>query len=429
MMVAVGERQGSGLFRPGDGPMYIITLGHALTHWYPSSFFLVLPLIAVHLELSYTQIGVLITIRSVIQALVNIPGGAIVDMVGRRGLIMALSLLWCCIPYFFLGLSDNYALIVIASGLMGVGNNMWHPAAISDLSERYPTRRGWALSIHALGANLGDMLGPLVVGFLLVSIAYNQVFIGNLVPGLVLAGLFFVWLRGAAPAAGSAPPSLSLRGYWEGVVGLARNSGVMLLTLVGGLRAMTDNGLRTFIPFYLTGLGMGPALIGVYLAVVQGAGLIASPISGWGSDRFGRKPVVAGGMLATTIVIVIFTNLSFLTVDGVNFGWIFVGVLSLLGFFMYAMRPALQAWTMDMVPREMGGTTVGLMFGSQSLFAALSPALGGILADAWGLMAAFYFIATTVLIANVVVMLVPDRLNTKVTAAETPVGPAARSTV
>ena len=50
-------------------------------------------------------------------------------------LLMGLSLVWCCVPYFFLGLTDNYALIIICSSLMGVGNNLWHPAAISDLSE------------------------------------------------------------------------------------------------------------------------------------------------------------------------------------------------------------------------------------------------------------------------------------------------------
>jgi MFS family permease len=299
-----------------------------------------------------------------------------------------------------------------------VGNNLWHPAAISDLSERYPARRGFALSIHALGANLGDLLGPLVVGFLLVSFAYNQVFMGNLIPGLVVAGLFFIWLRGAAPAADAQHQTLSLRQYWNGVVSLTRNSGVMLLSLVGGLRAMTDNGLRTFIPFYLAGLGMGPAMVGTYLAVVQGAGLVASPLSGLLSDRIGRKPLVAGGMLATTIVVIIFANLSFIQIPGVDFGWIFVGALSLLGFFLYAMRPALQAWTMDMVPKEMGGTTVGLMFGSQSLFAAGAPLIGGILADAFGLMAAFYFVAATILAANIIVMAVPDRLLTRATAPE-----------
>jgi len=81
------------------------------------------------------------------------------------------------------------------------------------------------------------------------------------------------------------------------------------------------------------------------------------------------------------------------------------------------MRPALQAWTMHMVPKELGGTKVGLMFGSQALFAAVSPAVGGLLADAFGLMAAFYFVAATILAANIVVVLVPERL-VAVTEAE-----------
>ena len=393
----------------GDLPLYVITLGHALTHWYPSSFFLILPVLAGQIGLSYTQVGLLITVRSITLTLVNLPGGAIVDMVGRRGLLMALSLAWCCVPYFFLGLTSNYTLILVCSALMGVGNNLWHPAAISDLAERYPTRRGWVLSIHALGANLGDLLGPLAVGFLLVSMAYTDVFVANLVPGLLLAGLFFLWVRSeSATEPGS--ERLSVRRYWEGVKALGRNGAVILLSIVGGIRAMTQTGLSTFIPFYLAGLGMSPALVGAYLAVVQGAGLIASPASGSLSDRFGRKPFVAGGMLAVSVIVVIFANLTLISLPGVDFVWLFVAALALIGFFLFALRPAMQAWTMDMVPREMGGTTVGLMFGSQSLFSAVSPAVGGVLADSYGLMATFYFIAATILVANVIVMLVPDRL-------------------
>ncbi len=393
----------------GDLPLYVITLGHALTHWYPSSFFLILPVLAGQIGLSYTQVGLLITIRSVTLALVNLPGGAIVDMVGRRGLLMALSLAWCCVPYFFLGLTSNYTLILVCSALMGIGNNLWHPAAISDLSARYPTRRGWVLSIHALGANLGDLLGPLAVGFLLVSMAYTDVFVANLVPGLLLAGLFFLWVRGES-ARDTTTERMSVGRYWEGVKALARNSAVILLSIVGGIRAMTQNGLSTFIPFYLAGLGMSPALIGTYLAIVQAGGLVASPASGRLSDRFGRKPFVVGGMLAVSVVVVLFANLTLISLPGIDFMWLFVAAMALIGFFLFALRPVMQAWTMDMVPKEMGGTAVGLMFGSQSLFAAVSPAVGGVLADSYGLMATFYFIAATILVGNVIIMLVPDRL-------------------
>lgn len=348
--------------------------------------------------------------RAVTQTIVNLPGGAIVDMVGRRGLLMALALIWSGVPYFFLGLTTNYAVILVCMGLMGIGNNLWHPAAISDLSQRYPDRRGYAIAIHALGANLGDMLAPLVVGFLITFFLYSQVLIVSLIPGILLGALFFGWMRGEASKQTHLPEALSLIAYWRGVKELARNAGVLLLALVGGIRAMTQNGLSTFIPFYLTGLGMGPALVGVYLAVMQAAGLVASPISGVLSDRFGRKPLVTGGMLMTSVMVLLVANLNALPGLGIDFTWMFVGVLGLLGFFLYSMRPALQAWSMDLVPANMGGTTVGLVFGAQSFFSAFSPSIGGILADNYGLIAAFYFIAGTILLANLVVMLVPDRV-------------------
>lgn len=388
-------------------PLYAISLGHALTHWYPATFYLLLPFIAADVGLSYTQVGVLITMRAVSQTLVTLPGGAIVDMVGRRGLVMALALAWSGVPYFFLGLSTNYVVILACMGLMGLGGNLWHPAAISDLSERYPGRRGYAIAIHALGANLGDLLAPLAAGFLLVYLAYSHVLVANFVPGLALAALFFIWMRGEAAKQKGKTEALGLATYWHGLKEMARNAGVLLLSLVGGIRAMASQGLSTFLPFYLQGLGFGPALMGLYLAVVQGAGLIASPLSGLLSDRVGRKPVVTAGMVATSVIVIVIANLTLVSVD---LNWIFVGVLSLLGFFLYSMRPALQAWTMDLVPKHMGGTAVGLTFASQSLFSAVSPAVGGLLADQFGLLAAFYFIAATILVANLIVLVVPDRV-------------------
>jgi hypothetical protein len=35
----------------------LISAGHALTHWYPATFYLLLPLIGKELGLSYSQIG------------------------------------------------------------------------------------------------------------------------------------------------------------------------------------------------------------------------------------------------------------------------------------------------------------------------------------------------------------------------------------
>ena len=41
--------------------MGLITLGHSLTHWYPATFFMLLPLIGNEMGLSYSQIGFIMT--------------------------------------------------------------------------------------------------------------------------------------------------------------------------------------------------------------------------------------------------------------------------------------------------------------------------------------------------------------------------------
>lgn len=63
--------------------------------------------------------------------------------------------------------------------------------------------------------------------------------------------------------------------------------------------------------------------------------------------------------------------------------------------------------TLDQVPAEVGGTAVILLFGSASLFGSLAVLTGGLIADRHGLMPVFYFLAATIILGNLLVLLVP----------------------
>ena len=41
--------------------VWLITIGHGLTHWYPATFYLLLPIIGKELGLTYSQIGLIMT--------------------------------------------------------------------------------------------------------------------------------------------------------------------------------------------------------------------------------------------------------------------------------------------------------------------------------------------------------------------------------
>ena len=385
-----------------DSLIFTVSLGHTFTHWYPATFFIILPYLAKDLGLSYSQAGLLITLQSLAGTLINLPAGVVVDVIGKTSLIMVISLAWAGIPYFFLGLVENYYIILFCMVFIGVGNFLWHPPAMSILSARYPDRRGFALAIHSLGANLGDTLAPLAIGLSSNLISWRTSLFFNIIPGLLMGFILWRFLfnqSGSPNEIKGESQNISLKNYWIGIRGLVRNKDFIFLSLLSGLRAMTQNGLATFLPIYLVKeLNLNPALVGSYIAVMQGAGIASSPFSGWVSDKRGRKPVVNAGLFTTSLIIFLLVFL--------NMRWLFIAVMAFLGFFLYSLRPVIFAWIMDATPKEMGGTTVGILFGVQSLFMTISPFVCGIIADHFGLTVAFYFLAVTILFANILTFFV-----------------------
>jgi MFS family permease len=55
----------------------------------------------------------------------------------------------------------------------------------------------------------------------------------------------------------------------------------------------------------------------------------------------------------------------------------------------------------------MGGTSIGILFGTQAVGAAIGPLVGGLIADRYGLIATFYFLAFTVVVANLFIFFTP----------------------
>ena len=391
-----------------------MSAGHALTHWYPATFYLLLPLIGKELGLTYTQIGFILTTQHIVGAIANLPGGAVVDAYGKKGYLLVLSLLWIGVPYAVMSITHSYWVLLLCMALVGIGNNIWHPAAIPTLAYRYPERKGFVLSLHGMGGNLGEALAPLVVGALLTWLTWRQVVVINVVPGIVMAVLILVMLGAFKVAKERDPNSTNAAGdinakadepwsaqkYFADFVSLLHNKGLMLVSCSAAFRSLTQSGLLTFLPIYLAyEMGYNPFAVGVCMAVLQIAGFVASPFAGHLSDQWGRRRIIMSSMLLTGVTI-LGMILAGRTV------W-FVVFVALTGSFLYAMRSVLQAWAIENTPKHLAGTGVGLQFGITAIGGGIGPSLFGMIADAWGLQAAFYGLAVSIVLGNFMVMFVP----------------------
>src|SRR5262249_10402461 len=314
--------------------VWLITAGHALTHWYPSTFYLILPLVGKELGLSYVQIGSILTTQALCGAIANIPGGLIVDSVGRKGLLMSLSLFWIGAPYLLMGFSYDYWVLLTCAALVGIGTNLWHPTAIPLLAQHFPNRKGLAVSIHGMGGNVGDAVAPFVAGVLLGYLTWRQVVVVNVLPGILMALILLYCLgrmQSAPPPtqAGAAPARRSFRDVLLDFRLLLGNRTLVFICASSVFRSMTYGGLMTFLPIYLAHeLNYSSAGIGACMGALQIAGFIAAPISGHLSDKVGRRQIIMSSMAVTAVVI------AFMIVAGRSSAFVFF--IAFLGFFFFS---------------------------------------------------------------------------------------------
>jgi MFS transporter, FSR family, fosmidomycin resistance protein len=370
----------------------LLVAGHAVKHTYNSGFFLIVPEIARALGLNNTSVGFLNTARSFAGSGSNLPAGFIADRFSNRwGRILGLAMIVIGVFNFIMGQADSYWPILICAMVVSAAISFWHPPAIAALSHRFPERRGFAISLHGGGGSIGEASGPILVGALLGVLTWQGILQLSVVPA-VLTGIV-VWLL-MRRTTGHISTNSSFRSYVGGLRQfLANPQLVMIFVSVGGF-SMAQAAVNTFLPIYLRNeLNYEPVVAGAHLFLGQVAGIVSSPILGHLSDRYGRRAVLVPSLALLSVGIF---GLSMAPP-----GLALMASVAWIGAFMFPLMALFLATAMDRVGAAVQATTVSLVFGVGTLFGSFSPTIAGLLADGFGVRAAFHWGAAIALVAAV----------------------------
>lgn len=138
----------------------LVGLAHGTSHF---SHLLLAPLFPVFMRdfgLSFSDVGLLMSIFFVVSGSGQAMAGFVVDRIGAR------PVLFGAIGCFLLAslaasMATGYAGLVLVAALAGLGNAPFHPADFTILNQRVsPPRLGHAFSAHGLTGNLGWALAP-----------------------------------------------------------------------------------------------------------------------------------------------------------------------------------------------------------------------------------------------------------------------------
>jgi DHA1 family multidrug resistance protein-like MFS transporter len=127
------------------------------------------------------------------------------------------------------------------------------------------------------------------------------------------------------------------------------------------------------IPFYMEQLGAGGTELGLLVASYAVMRLIFGPVWGSLSDRVGRRPILAVGVLGYGITMIGFGLATRL--------WMMFAARILSGVLSSATSPTTMAYISDSTSKEERGGGMGLLGAAAGLGTIFGPALGGLLAD------------------------------------------------
>lgn len=363
--------------------------GHGLKHLYSAAFSIVLPEIKDSLLLSNLAAAALVTSREFSSGVVTMPAGFLADRFSNRWpQILTISLGLIALGYLLSGALEIYWAIILAVILAGVGTAMWHPAAIAALSDHFPHKRGFTLSLHGAGGSAGEVLGPLIAGGLLLVMSWNQLLIWSFFPAALTAVVVWAVLRGMRGQKGVS----SVREYFSGAGGLLQNRVLMAVVLLSSVRAMSNQIIVIFVPIYLREeLGYSTIIVGVYVSLLQVMGIVTHPLMGTISDRYGRKAALVPGMIAFGLLCI---ALAF-AAPGIQITLTIIAI----GAFIFTFHHIFIAAAIDISPPELRGTSVALIYTGSMVIGGLGSITAGVLADAISVEATFVYAGILVIIA------------------------------
>jgi MFS family permease len=385
--------------------LWLLSIAHAVNH----AQAVILPVIFLKIVdefgVGVQTITFLAAAGAISSGLIQATFAFLTRRISRRA-IMGIGGLLFGLGFAAQGAASSFGAFAVTNVVSRVGGSPQHPIGNGLLAEQYPPeRRGFAISAHISGGNVGTVIVALFGPVLMATLGWRGVSVIFGVPAALIALAILRWVRESGADRAAAIAEGSVRAA-IGVIGRdATIRRVYLASVLGG----GGRGLgvaNLFALIYLTHvLGLPESTTDVMYGGLIVLSVPMPLVAGWLSDRLGRRPVIVGAYVGGAVGF-----LAFIAVGSSIIG-LWIG-LAIMGLFSFAESPQLQALLADVAPTGIRDVTFALYFtlafGVGSLWTALYGGVIQALGEAAGLPIVFGMMAISFLLAAVVMWPVHD---------------------
>ena len=171
----------------------LVGMAHLISHFSQLLLAPLFPWLKVAFDVSYAELGLLMSIFFINSCVVQALSGFAVDRFGPRPVLFGgMALLG--VAAFGFASSHSYGMLTVFSVVAGIGNGVFHPVDYTLLNRKvHPSRLGHAFSVHGISGSLGWALAPAMLVPLTIAFGWRVALMGA--GSLTFAVLAILWFK------------------------------------------------------------------------------------------------------------------------------------------------------------------------------------------------------------------------------------------
>ena len=383
-----------------NGLLAQVSTAHLVSHLHIMAVPAMLPLLPTAMQVSFVELGIAIGVFNIVSALVQAPLGFLVDRAGARRMLLA-ALALGSLSFSLLAIFPTYLCLLVAMGLAGLANGVYHPADYSLLSRGIvPERMGRAFSIHTFAGFLGAALAPpLMVG---AALAWEPRWSFAIAAGAGLVGLFVVGLGSPEPAKAASPTATEKAKVRARPLTTPLGT-LAVLTLLFAMLSLSTGAIEKFsVSALVQGFNVTLPAANMALTVFMFASAFGVLAGGVLADRTDKHGYLAAGAFALAAVFVVI-------VIGLPLPPLLLALaLGAIGFLTGIVAPSRDMLVRAASPAGAEGKTFGIVSTGFNVGGVIGPVLFGFLLDR-GLASGVLWASVCFMVITTVIVLVQER--------------------
>lgn len=356
----------------------LVGLAHAISHFSQLILAPLFPWLKDAFNVSYTELGAVLTVFFVVSCVVQAASGFIVDKLGPRP-VLFVGLGALALAAFGYAMAQSYWMLLACAIVGGIGNGVFHPVDYTLFNRKVaPTRLGHAYSVHGITGSLGWALAPAFV--VPIAIAFSWRVALASAGALAIVVLLVLWayrsvlaldVKAVQKATGHGEPA-PIGGEFD----FLRIPAVWMCFGFFFLYAVVISVVQTFAPVAAGHLHAVPvALVAVCLTVymvASAAGMVAGGFLASDPSRCERIVGTGFGIAAAVALVLAFAQ----------FPPVLVPVLfGVMGFVSGVAGPSRDLLVKRSTPPNATGRVYGVVYAGLDIGQALAPLVFGRLMD------------------------------------------------